>query len=56
MTCHSIQTCYKIHGYPKSYKNDKRQAAVVQFEDEGNTGNMSNEAMSFTPSQYHQLL
>ncbi|XP_074328424.1 uncharacterized protein LOC141666334 [Apium graveolens] len=34
MTGHTMQRCYKLHGYPPNGRNDKRQAAVVQISDE----------------------
>lgn len=34
MSGHIIQRCYKIHGYPSNFRNDNRQAAAVQYDDE----------------------
>lgn len=56
MPGHGIQRCYKLHGYPSNFKTDRRQATAVQLEDENQSVGMSSDNISFTPSQYQQLL
>lgn len=54
--CHSIQRWYKLHGYPSNYRTDRRPTIdVVQFEEEHQPDSISNDNMSFIPSQYQQL-
>lgn len=54
MQGHSIERCFKVHGYPPGFKfKDQRIVAVSQLSDSGNeTGGSS----SFTQAQYNQFL
>uniref|UniRef100_A0A803PQS3 Reverse transcriptase Ty1/copia-type domain-containing protein n=1 Tax=Cannabis sativa TaxID=3483 RepID=A0A803PQS3_CANSA len=59
---HTIEKCYKIHGYPPGYnKNGKtKEAATNQFQTSNidcSTSNESNTMLpQLTPNQYQQLL
>ncbi|XP_074328421.1 uncharacterized protein LOC141666331 [Apium graveolens] len=55
MTGHTMQRCYKLHGYPPNGRNDKRQAAVVQISDEEPHKDPPDN-VSFTAAQYQQIL
>ncbi|XP_074327911.1 uncharacterized protein LOC141665826 [Apium graveolens] len=51
MTGHTMQMCYKLHGYPPNGRNDKRQAAAVQLSDE-EPHKDSPDNVSFAAAQY----
>ncbi|XP_074375285.1 uncharacterized protein LOC141717067 [Apium graveolens] len=55
MSGHTIQRCYKLIGYPQSFRTDKdKGAAAAQVEDVPSNNN--NHPMTFTNSQYMQIL
>ena len=58
MSGHTSQRCYKLHGYPPNYKNDRgpRTAANVHAEGTESTTNLDTKNLGFTEAQYSQLL
>ncbi|XP_074351759.1 uncharacterized protein LOC141690900 [Apium graveolens] len=58
MPGHTVQRCYKIHGYPSNFRNDKRAATVQYEENSGNKAELqsSDKNVMFTADQYQQLL
>ncbi|XP_056695457.1 uncharacterized protein [Spinacia oleracea] len=62
MKNHTIDKCWKLHGYPKDFKNKgKRVAAAAQLEDYVNKENQSEDNpgvihATFTEEQYNQLM
>uniref|UniRef100_A0A803NFI1 Integrase catalytic domain-containing protein n=1 Tax=Cannabis sativa TaxID=3483 RepID=A0A803NFI1_CANSA len=58
---HTIEKCYKIHGYPPGYnKNKGKEAAVNQIQTSSEGANSSNDNSTLLPqltsAQYQQLL
>ena len=56
---HTVQRCYKLHGYPANFKTDrdKRVAANVHLDNDDNTSEIAGQKdEGFTATQYSQLL
>lgn len=56
ITGHTMARCYKLHGYPQNFKGDRRIAAVTQLDDSAQLSEGNVENVTFTPSQYQQIL
>lgn len=56
MSGHTIQRCYKLHGYPQNMKNDRKFAAANSAQCDKEDQSNDSTLMSFTPTQYQQLL